>query len=736
LLATVTGKDFPAAADAAIQAITRGRLNEAVTRLFGGLDAPTLNTEAVRRGLAETTEEVTQYTRYLLLMQMAQEEAARVGGKLALVQEDISGKVTQEAQDLVDLKKEVGEELLPAKLAWYKITLKLLEAFGWLIDRIQEFGRHIGSRLWALIATTIEGWKAMWAAMRGEDFDFRWMDTFIEKQKELFEWSAILQGDARRNYDDFTSSVVEGSEKAGQAVEDLADKFKDAFAKIREMIIDMKESIVREIDKFNQMVLDNEAKFALKLEQLYEKLQLNIGKVYRQFNDKIAEANDDYRDKEIEAEEKYQEKLRKLREQFLFDLEDALHERDARQIMRLIRQYNLRKTQLERERTLETEENKRNLQEQLEDIKRQRAARLRELQLEYQFRRDQMIAQETAEIAFRQQQHDRRIAEIKQRTRERFAEFLRSLQDQGKLTAKEAKIMADVFDDFFGDGGVMEGSVDDLITIFETASDVIITEIAKIKDALSGLDRALQARRDVSLLNVVGAPAEQAHDVDAIRGELLQVHDVDAIRGSLTKVTDVFDEEFGDDGEVIGIFARLSERLKEFMSVLIPESLKEDGGITLAAQGVSDLLGSYFGEKGVVEGVFDYLVGMIGAAVDAVVLAIQKLRNALAGLSRFGSAGPSTAPAPIPMAEGGTLLATKPTLALFGEAGPEVATFTPLSKTMGKIPSGLSKDSSRSDKVEMLVRMEEGLVAEIIDTTLDQTATVVLNVERSRYGRV
>ena len=65
-----------------------------------------------------------------------------------------------------------------------------------------------------------------------------------------------------------------------------------------------------------------------------------------------------------------------------------------------------------------------------------------------------------------------------------------------------------------------------------------------------------------------------------------------------------------------------------------------------------------------------------------------------------------------------------------------MATFTPLSKTMGKIPSGLSKDSSRSDKVELLVRMEEGLVAEIVDATLDQTATVVLNVERSRYGRV
>jgi hypothetical protein len=50
--------------------------------------------------------------------------------------------------------------------------------------------------------------------------------------------------------------------------------------------------------------------------------------------------------------------------------------------------------------------------------------------------------------------------------------------------------------------------------------------------------------------------------------------------------------------------------------------------------------------------------------------------------------GPISRPAPgtrtvggiIPFAEGGTLIADKPTLALFGEAGPEVVQFTPMSE--------------------------------------------------------
>jgi hypothetical protein len=85
------------------------------------------------------------------------------------------------------------------------------------------------------------------------------------------------------------------------------------------------------------------------------------------------------------------------------------------------------------------------------------------------------------------------------------------------------------------------------------------------------------------------------------------------------------------------------------------------------------------------------------------------------------------------MAEGGTIIARKPTVALFGEAGTEIAQFIPLNKA-GTNMSNMMGDNdrgSRKDRIELLVRMQDGLIAEIIDTTLDRTATVVLNVERA-----
>ena len=62
------------------------------------------------------------------------------------------------------------------------------------------------------------------------------------------------------------------------------------------------------------------------------------------------------------------------------DLEGALEERDARQVLRLIKQYNLDKTQATRERDQNLKEESRAYQEQLHELDRQRADRSKETQ--------------------------------------------------------------------------------------------------------------------------------------------------------------------------------------------------------------------------------------------------------------------------------------------------------------------------------------------------------------------
>jgi hypothetical protein len=107
----------------------------------------------------------------------------------------------------------------------------------------------------------------------------------------------------------------------------------------------------------------------------------------QKFNERLEKENTRYRNNEIEAEQRHQEKMLQLRERFLFDLEDALHERDARQVLRLIRQYKLEKTQAEREYEERKAERARQFEETKAMIREEHEERLRLMQEEFELRR-------------------------------------------------------------------------------------------------------------------------------------------------------------------------------------------------------------------------------------------------------------------------------------------------------------------------------------------------------------
>ena len=118
-----------------------------------------------------------------------------------------------------------------------------------------------------------------------------------------------------------------------------------------------------------------------------------VSEVIKKAQFRKEDAERKYRERELKAERKFQEKLRQLRENFLLNLEDAVRERDARQIIRLIRQFNLRRTQMVREEKLNKVDREGQFQEELRQIERQKEERLRQLAIEHQ-RRLESIAQQ------------------------------------------------------------------------------------------------------------------------------------------------------------------------------------------------------------------------------------------------------------------------------------------------------------------------------------------------------
>ena len=82
-------------------------------------------------------------------------------------------------------------------------------------------------------------------------------------------------------------------------------------------------------------------------------------------------------------------------------------------------------------------------------------------------------------------------------------------------------------------------------------------------------------------------------------------------------------------------------------------------------------------------------------------------------------------------AEGGSVIATHPTAAIFGEAGPEMATFIPLNRPgadVNKVTGAMPKSGS-GGKATISINLGAGLVGQIVDNAMGEVATVLLNAE-------
>jgi DNA repair exonuclease SbcCD ATPase subunit len=345
----------------------------------------------------------------------------------------------------------------------------------------------------------------------------------------------------------------------------------------------------------------------------------------RDMQQKLADAARKYRDEEIKAERDYQEKLRRLREEYLFDLEDALRERDALQVLRLMRRYALDKEQLERQNDLDAEQRAEDYRRELEDIRRQAAEKARELQIEHQRRLE--------EIAM-QAQREREQAAIDRD---------RALQDLREDTERERQ---------------------------------------------ERLEKYKQEQQDL-----------QDHLTERIKTLLEKYQE----ENSLTSAQ----------------LTQLENRLTEWATKTKLTHLDVAAAIHAAtAQIVADLLLQQ-----------QMMSQATGIPYGTPMPGVPGIPRVNAPNSTFDPTTLSPIQrANLGFAQGGSAYATSPTLAMFGEGGPEIAQFTPVNRINTNSNSPIDVGgvgNGMNGKVHILVELGPDLEARIIDNTLEQSADII-----------
>lgn len=522
---TVLGRDFGETAMGITKSLSSGWFEAAqragflINRQAVVDEGLRLNIENAKRGY----NAMTAYERALAALSVYVQENKSIQGDVTKIMDTQAGKVQQANAAWANLKLSVGQVLSPMKalgaeslqknvfpaidkyvqgqMGLLILELSIIKVIEKLINYLGLFGQAFVKAFKQEpviqgIINTLTGFRDFIVATIRAVFRFADIiskafiniipDSAIKKVTEFFsyissffstmskgaktgflgfnfaeEWQKALAD--TKQFIGLTDLLGNTGKEAGlafgQGLEDglSGTNVADAFTKLTQNIFDEFTALKQKLENlwidFNRKVQDIITDTQRRIAEANRKYQQDILNENISYAQRRADAERKYRINEIDAEARFQEQLRQLREKFLFDLEDALRERDARQVLRLTRQYQMDKENVSKEAELAYKERQRAYQEELRQLAEQHAERLRLINEEYQAELAQIRLQEQQKIADAALAYMRELEDAKKAAAERIAQQTLDFQRQYGLTQQQAQALVKLLQSYFGTTG-------------------------------------------------------------------------------------------------------------------------------------------------------------------------------------------------------------------------------------------------------------------------------------------
>jgi len=316
----------------------------------------------------EGAKELTLDEQAFVKQEIIKEEAIASLAEYTKYLETNSAKIKQNAAGWEDVKTSFGgfmTAIAPGLTGLFNFltgAINVLKTFGaiWvatidgIIYSIGSFSKKVwdGKNKLVALREVLTDFPTAWKII----FDFEIRSFFNGVPGDAPEWFKKLVGgtlDVPETPTNPTPPIppldpgdVEDEAKAFEKLqEELQKVAKDAVKAYDELRILTKQKYDKiELD-LKLKLEDIDTEFAQKLEDLERELQQKLQDIAIETQQKIDDLKSQAREDEMRSELEFQQRMKELRQQFLMDLDDALHARDARQVLRLIKQYELDKKQ-------------------------------------------------------------------------------------------------------------------------------------------------------------------------------------------------------------------------------------------------------------------------------------------------------------------------------------------------------------------------------------------------------
>lgn len=203
-------------------------------------------------------------------------------------------------------------------------------------------------------------------------------------------------------------------------------------------------------------------------------------KIITDSNAAIAKAEIDWKNKQLDDEAKFQFDLQKLKNQYLFNLDDAIAARDARAVLALQRQYVFDKKNMIDEHGFNKKNDAKNhaaemarlVQERndrIAELNKERAIKWQQMQEDYALKQKEAIAQHAAEMKA-----------IEQERKDKLKEMTKAMAEQYGITAKGEKALYDLMYAYYGPGK----AIDQLLKYSSDSQTAFFEELARRAEAI------------------------------------------------------------------------------------------------------------------------------------------------------------------------------------------------------------------------------------------------------------
>jgi hypothetical protein len=327
-----------------------------------------------------------------------------------------------------------------------------------LVDAGQNAGTAFIQGMSVALETALQGedgkiatWiKKQWKGAFGVD-----LDTFQAKKPtdKLQTGTPTGEGDTVSEIETQAEDIVGALEKANEEILKAQLKLEQD---LQDIAIDLGRKMQDITTEYASKRADVERDYANKIGDINRDTQSKIADINRKAQESKAKAHAD----QLEKEREFQNKLKEMREDFLMDLDDALHARDARAILKLIKQYELEKLQAERKHGLDQTNSKKDeqLRQQSYAAERKEAeeegrAKLADAQRDYALKMAKLKADEEAEVVAAVLAANRKTEDTLKANEDRLKILAADLVSQFNLTKAGLDLILALYQMYYGDGG-------------------------------------------------------------------------------------------------------------------------------------------------------------------------------------------------------------------------------------------------------------------------------------------